>query len=129
METIVRRNTKQKELIKNLFIDNFSHPTREEIYLNAKTINNKISRSTVYRLINELENEGLLTKIVLNNNEVHYDPTLMRHDHFYCKCCHKIYDINSDIQIDKAINLSMGKVDNLSVVYYGTCCDCLKKDN
>ena len=61
------RNTQQKKLISELMQDNISHPTADDIYLRARTIDAHISRGTVYRNLNLLAAQGSIRRINLGN--------------------------------------------------------------
>ena len=57
------RNTVQRKIILDIMKDNFSHPTAEEIYETARSIDGHISRGTVYRNLGFLSDTGEILKI------------------------------------------------------------------
>jgi Fur family peroxide stress response transcriptional regulator len=72
---------------------NKSHPTADEIYEEARKADPHISRGTVYRNLNLLVENGLLLRIPVPGGADHFDSTLVRHYHFYCRKCNKVMDV------------------------------------
>ena len=93
-------NTKGKEAI-NSAIKAFSNGfTIKELkdYLDNK--NDKVGLTTVYRIIDKLENDGTLKKYYDENNIAHYKyvDDCNSENHFYLKCikCNKIVHVDCD---------------------------------
>lgn len=58
------------------------HPTVIELYRRASAIDEKISLSTVYRILRRFEKEGIIERIELRESRPRYEPaTDQHHDH------------------------------------------------
>ena len=118
------RRTKQREVILDILKESRNHPSAEEIYIKAKMFMPKISLSTIYRALKSLVNEGKIIEIKLQGeNYSRYDYPLKEHQHFYCKKCKKIFDI--DISLDVNFEF-LHKVEEFRALFIGICQDCLK---
>jgi len=100
-----------------------NHPSVELIYENVKKQIPNISLGTVYRNLKQLEENNLIKKITIENN-YHFDKTIDKHFHFYCKECKSIYDVQIDIDVCKIPH----KVDTYSVELIGICQKCEGKE-
>ena len=88
--------SKQRESIINVLKSNFEHPTAYRVYELVKQVEPTISKSTVYRNLEQLVEVGLVKKISTGDNFEHYDIERNDgHSHLVCKCCGEIFDINS----------------------------------
>lgn len=88
------RNTKQRQLILGLMEENYSHPTADEIYDRAREQEPRISRGTVYRNLNVLNESGEIRKLHMPSGPDHFDCRVDNHYHFLCRSCHKVVDVN-----------------------------------
>lgn len=123
------RNTQQKKLISELMQDNISHPTADDIYLRARTIDAHISRGTVYRNLNLLAAQGSIRRINTVCGPDHYDCRTDSHYHFVCDDCGKMYDI--PVSYDDALDVSAEKMANAGfkvnghrLIFTGECPEC-----
>lgn len=58
---------------------------------------NYVSRTTVYRTLNEFVDAGLLRRFELNGRSVYeHDYGYPEHDHFYCVKCHELTEFQSE---------------------------------
>ena len=118
------RKTKQREVILDILKESRNHPTAEEIYVKARMFMPKISLSTIYRTLKNLVDEGRILEIKLQGeNCSRYDYPLKEHQHFYCRKCKRIFDI--DISLDGNFELPH-KVEEFRALFIGVCNDCLK---
>ncbi len=95
--------SRQRESIVNILKFNYEHPTAYRIYELVKEVEPSISKSTVYRNLEQLVEAGLVRKISTGGDFEHYD--IERHDghsHVICKCCGNIFDI--DLNMDSIVN-------------------------
>lgn len=123
------RNSNQRKIIVEIMKDNYTHPTADEIYEQARAIDNHISRGTVYRNLGLLAEAGEILKISVPNGSDHYDSSLHNHYHFCCKSCGKMYDIPGDIKIEtKKVSDAMARdgfcVSAHNLIFTGLCPDC-----
>ena len=125
------RNTKQRDLVAKLMQNNFSHPTADEIYENARLENPHISRGTVYRNLNFLAESGAIQKIVVPNGADHFDSTLETHYHFACNVCGKMFDVprNVTLEIHNAVEEMQKQgfsIEGHNLIFTGICPECRK---
>ena len=126
------RNTNQRKIILDIMKDNYTHPTADEIYEKARSVDAHISRGTVYRNLGVLTAAGEIQKISVPNGSDHYDCSLHEHYHFCCSICGKMFDIPDTVKIEtKIISDTMSKdgftVNAHNLIFTGLCPDCNKQ--
>lgn len=120
------RNTKQKDLILKIINNSCTHPNANEIYEKARLEINHISLGTVYRILNNLVENGKIRIIQSIDNIHRYDNINWQHDHFICIKCKEVEDIAKTSQ--KKINvINNNKVLDCDITYKGICLKCQKK--
>ena len=85
----MKNYSKQREEIIEVIKKLYNHPTAEEIYFLTKQKDPAVSRSTVYRNLNGLVQERMVTQIAVSNGPDRYDYIHNRekHGHAICKKC------------------------------------------
>ena len=131
-EKLLVRNTAQRNLVLKLMENNFSHPTADEVYENARKIDPHISRGTVYRNLNLLAEAGLIAKVMVPSGADHFDSTLSLHYHFQCDKCDKLYDLPAGCcpKLDSVIRGMEDQgfsVESHNLTFNGICPECAKK--
>ncbi len=120
----MKRQTRHRQVIKDVLLKYRNHPTAEEIYIKAKLQIPNLNISTVYRNLRELVRSGEVVEIRLDHEKnARYDIVDDGHQHFYCKVCGKIYDI-MDVDISYSTE---HKVEDVKLVFYGTCKECSRR--
>lgn len=103
-----------------------THPTAEQIYMQMKMDNSKISYATVYNNLHTLAENGKIIRISEPGSPDRYDNT-SRHDHLICTVCGKISDIYSD-DLTSEIEKNLGqRIDSYDLRVRGVCPDCRNK--
>ncbi len=122
---MVERNTKQKQIILEFLSSTKMHPTALEVF-EAVSVDNQISRATVFRVLSQLTTKGIIKKISIANDDERYDYTVAEHYHFKCRKCGRVFDI--DIPYQKKLNKyrTQFKIEGHEIEFYGLCKDCLK---
>lgn len=124
--------SRQREIILQVIKNNRTHPTAEQIYNMVKEQDEKISRSTVYRNINILLNNGTIRKITISNKPDRYDFVEKLHYHVVCKECGNIYDFYykfNQIEIARKIKKEIGFITNVDdITITGICNKCQSKN-
>lgn len=130
--------TKQKEYILQFLKGNQDkHLTVEMILIYLKKNNTPVGKSTVYRFLDVLVNQGLVRKYIIEEGKsacyqyVEVDHGCREHFHLKCSDCGYLYHVECDqlSEIDGHIfEHHRFKVDNSKTVFYGVCEDCSKKD-
>lgn len=125
MET---RNTKQKEIILEIMKkeENQIHPTMPEIIALVTAKDKNIGTATIYRNVNKLVNEGVVTKLMTEEG-FRYDIKRNLHGHFVCTKCGKItdiYDENYQKMLNKIEREHNVKIENSNLLFEGICEEC-----
>jgi Fur family transcriptional regulator, ferric uptake regulator len=93
------RNTGQrKQLLEHVF-NRHEHFDADQLMeqLPTKGSTNYVSRSTVYRTLQEFVDAGLLNSFELAGRTVYeHDYGYPQHDHLYCTTCRKLIEFTSD---------------------------------
>jgi len=122
--------SRQRESIKQYLATTYDHPTADMVYLHVKEEFPNISLGTVYRNLNLLADMGEAIKIATPNGGDRFDGRTNPHNHFLCTKCGKIIDLDmediSHINETAAKNFG-GIIESHSIIFYGTCADCIEK--
>jgi Fur family ferric uptake transcriptional regulator len=132
MERSKSYNTKQKDVIINLIKSKKHSFTAKEIY---NDLNKEVGLTTIYRLIDSLVNDEILTKNINSNNEASYQilENCDKENHFYLKCdnCGDLIHIDCDYiePLKKHIfDEHNFKLNDKHIIINGTCDSCSKKE-
>ncbi len=125
--TVIRRNSKQKNIIIASVKKLGNHPTADEVFTEARKLLPGVSLSTVYRNLAILSENGELLSITNLSSETHYDHNTHRHFHVYCTECGKVGDIKISEKNMKALfpdQYNGFQISGFSVTFSGTCNNC-----
>ncbi len=121
-----RRNTIQKEIIKDAVIKMKSHVSADDVYEYINKEHPSIGKGTVYRNLNILSQEGEIRKVEVPDGPDCFDFTLK--NHYHCKCikCQRIFDVDmEEINLmDKIIDTHGFKFMSYDIFFKGICKDC-----
>jgi Fe2+ or Zn2+ uptake regulation protein len=70
-----------------------SHPSADQVWARVRARQPAISRATVYNTLNLLVDKGLLSRLVLAEGRVVFDPHVERHHHFIDEETGEIHDV------------------------------------
>ena len=126
----VQRNTKQRSLVLEVVREHRDHPTAEQIYHDVHERNAKVSRATVYRNLNLLDDNGEIQQVaapIANRFDLRCDP----HYHMMCVRCGSVVD--APLEYQKAYDELVAKISGFQVVshqtlFKGLCPNCQKED-
>jgi Fur family ferric uptake transcriptional regulator len=93
------RNTGQRKLLLEHVFNRHEHFDADQLMeqLPIKGETNYVSRSTVYRTLQEFVDAGLLNSFELGGRTVYeHDYGYPQHDHLYCTKCQKLIEFTSD---------------------------------
>ena len=90
--------SKQREVILATVRQNAVHPTADMVYSMVKQAHPNISLATIYRNLNLLAQNGLLTKIKVANGSDRFDGRIDEHYHMLCQKCGQVFD--ADVKLD-----------------------------
>ena len=106
-------------------LDDKGHASIEEIYETIKEMFPSISLATIYKNINSLKDEGIISEICLHQKpkyEIDKEP----HAHFVCKQCGHVEDVPFSEILDK--NIEQKYPNSQKELYiYGICDKCKEK--
>jgi methylated-DNA-[protein]-cysteine S-methyltransferase len=118
------RSTPQRHAILNAFeYDTGEHLSAEEIHSRASSSLTSLSRGTVYAALAELTEVGLLSAVGLPE-PVRYELNTARHDHFRCRLCQRLFDLDSDPR-SAGLGPPRSVVERVDVRSEGICADCV----
>ena len=91
-----RRNTIQKDLVRNAVYEMKKHVTANEVYEFIKESYPTIGKGTIYRNFDILVEEGALRKVEVSEGPNRFDFTLKNHYHVRCVKCGEVSDVDMD---------------------------------
>ena len=124
--------SRQREAIKDYLMHTDMHPTADTVYLSVKEEFPNISLGTVYRNLNLLSELGEAIKISTGIGGDRFDGQTRPHYHFCCTCCGSVLDLHMDeidIVNETARKAFDGIIEGHSTIFYGTCGNCISKNN
>ena len=125
----MKRQTKQRDIIKQT-IDDAGRPLApKEILELAGEQLATLSLATVYRAIRALLEDGYITEVHLPGENVRYERSDRgHHHHFQCSLCHRAFDLAHcpGDAIDKMAPPGF-VVEAHDITLYGACDECAKQ--
>jgi Fe2+ or Zn2+ uptake regulation protein len=123
MTAKIQRWTKQIEAIIDIVYNSNVHLTADEIYLEARKKMPNISLGTVYRNLNRLKAQGMISEVPKGSSN-----TFAKHPdtnaHFECMMCHRLYCIPFDMNLFELSRKSGFQVHRCSLNMSGVCKEC-----
>lgn len=122
--------SRQRESIKEYLNSSCEHPTADMVYMSVRQEFPNISLGTVYRNLNLLADLGEAIKITTPNGGDRFDGRTAPHYHFCCTKCGNVIDLDLKelTHVNEAANENFdGIIESHSMMFYGTCSDCIKK--
>ena len=109
-----------------------NHPTALEVYEQVRQQRPRIGLATVYRILHQLSEQGLIKELGQNAACNRYDGRTGRHDHAICTTCGTLLDIPMEISFSNEVlqtaALAAGiTLDEHEVRLYGQCVKCSKE--
>ena len=123
---VQRRNTRQRQLVLDAVRARNDHPTAEELFEDVRALDAKISRGTVYRNLNLLEEAGAIAT-VKTPGAVRFDWRCDGHAHALCRSCGAVVDVMLpyDEALDEAAAHETGfAITGHRLLFEGTCPAC-----
>ena len=121
------RMTRQREVVLDELSRTRAHPKADEIYQMVRKKLPHISFGTVYRNLRLLKELGLVRELSYGKNFSRYEAYYDNHQHFTCKSCGRVMDIDKPLNIPASnvrVDGSSLEVDEFRLEFYGTCDDC-----
>lgn len=119
------RFSKQRDLILNIVQNTRIHPTADYVYEKARNKLPNVSLGTIYRNLGQLVDNNQLKSINIDGT-IHYDAFLDDHQHFQCKTCNRVFDIeiNTKDFVSQMESNTNHIIDNCQIHLIGICKDC-----
>ncbi len=118
------RNTIQKQIIHRTLCEMGGHPTAAVVYARVRQEHPTISRSTVYRVLGRMAQDGKILRLELGGSDSRYDGRLEPHDHLYCRMCGAVEDIPPVDRPERPSEARGFLVEDCAVIYRGLCPAC-----
>lgn len=100
-----------------------THPSADHIYVALKDRVPTLSKTSVYNTLHLLVSEGLVQKLLIEEDTARYDAQIKQHTHFLCRTCRAVYDLTDDtFKTPRLINGFL--VENRQIYYEGLCPSC-----
>lgn len=121
------RNTIQKEQVYAAVRALANHPTADEVYEKVRSGFPTISRATVYRILNQMADNGVIGRIRVPDFANRYDHCVEPHYHAQCVKCGRVFDVRVCPNVE--IDYDMIKADELEIlghnlIFEAVCKDC-----
>lgn len=109
-----------------------AYASPEELWKKMKRKFGKVGLPTVYRILEELSEKGIVSKIIHPNRQLYYYycGNAGHHHHFICVSCRKVEDLNfcATKEIEKKVTRTLkGKVLSHILQINGLCGPCSRK--
>ena len=117
----------QKEIVSGTLKQMHNHPTADAVYETVHLTYPSISKATVYRILNQMAQDGTALRVSVPNAADRFDDTFAPHYHVRCTDCGRVEDLTiplysmPDIPRDKACGF---QVTGCSLLFEGLCPDC-----
>ena len=122
-----RRNTPQRRVILEELCQVVTHPTAAELFAMVRQRLPRISLGTVYRNLEVLHEDGLVSKLEMAGSETRYDGNLEPHLHIRCQECGKIKDVGERPAVAEDLykrDFAGFEVNGVLMEFFGVCPDC-----
>ncbi len=126
----MRRETRQREAILRVLINTKAHPTADWIYEEGRKEIPNISKGTVYRNLQVLQEDGAVTELNLNGTVSRFEAKQDSHYHFRCERCGRVFDLDEPVnnKLDERVAKRTGfTVSHHQLEFRGLCKDCQRK--
>ncbi|HEY7111744.1 MAG TPA: transcriptional repressor [Thermoanaerobaculia bacterium] len=121
-----RRVTRQRRLVLEIVAATDAHPTAEWVYERVRRRLPRISLGTVYRNLQLLVAEGKLRSWT-RGRTTRYDADLSAHDHFSCRECGLLLDIERPPRAfaeERRLKARGHEIEERVLEFVGICRDC-----
>ena len=122
-----KRITEPKRAVVRVLVDAEDHLTADEITRRAQLLRSDVSPSTVYRILEELEDLALVVHSHTGHAAAVYHLTGQSHGHVTCVICHVTFEVPSDAfnRLANELMATLGfELDRHHVALTGICAAC-----
>lgn len=123
-----QRNSRQRELVSDAVMAHQDHPSADQIYLEVRAEEPRISRGTVYRNLNLLAENGEVQHVKMPGVD-RFDWRVEPHYHLLCTGCGALIDVSLPYraELDQAMARETGyRISGHRMTFEGLCPDCAR---
>lgn len=124
------KNTPQRRLIVETFLETTEHVTTEGLYALVRAIDPKVGQATVYRTLRLLCEAGIARELHFGDGMASYEPAEGdHHDHLICTSCGKNLEVLDETIEELQVKLAAEHGFTLTshrMYLYGICSECSK---
>jgi len=124
-----QRSTRQRQLVLDAVRSRCDHPTADEIYIDVRASDSRISRGTVYRNLALLSDAGEILHVKVPGAD-RYDLRRGPHYHLLCTSCGAVSDLPMpyDPELDEQVSRATGcAISRHRTIFEGICPSCAEK--
>lgn len=130
MEDLLNANARA---VLGVLRESTKHPTAQEVYEEVRLMRPRIGLATVYRILRQLTEQGVIKVWGYGSESARYDARTFRHDHACCTECGALLDVPMDVEmsraaLEKAARATGIEIGSHEVRIYGRCQDCQAKE-
>ena len=102
------------------------HPTADEVVRHLRHSGASVARASVFNVLDDFASTGIVTVASAGPGAARYEIADGHHDHFVCRICGAIQDVpRTTAAASLTSTTDAGRVEDIHVVYRGTCASCL----
>ena len=118
--------THQRVAIYHMLATTDSHPSPDEVYARILEDLPTISLGTVYKVLDQFQQNGFVRRVSTEKQVARYDANLTPHHHLNCSLCGRIQDITEPLKLSGLTDVIHAdfQVSHYDVIFYGVCTDC-----
>ena len=121
-----RKITPQRRAVFGALFGDKEHPTADTIHRRVCETMPSVSLRTVYQVLNDLVEMDEVHAVVIDDGPVRFDPNSSPHQHFVCRVCGAIADVQaSGVSALAGGDASGYEVEATEVVFRGRCPECI----
>ena len=119
------RSTPQRYAVMALLMEQAGHPTAAEIFAAVNRFDPRSSRATIYNILRDLVQAGLLREVAMEGRAARFEAKGMRHHHFLCDRCGNVEDMDwYDVPRPAAASLGKRVLRECELIFRGLCTTC-----
>jgi Fur family ferric uptake transcriptional regulator len=111
---VIRRASRQRDLILAVVRSTMDHPTAEWVFEQTRRRLPRISLGTVYRNLRRLAEEGLIREVHTGGLSARFDGNTGRHYHIRCLGCGRVNDL--PLSVDTRLEEQAGRAVNYTIL-------------
>ena len=102
------------------------HLSIDDLFIQIKRQFASISLATLYKNINAMLDNGLVSEIKIPNQKPKYEISKHTHAHLLCESCGELKDIDIDLNalISTTEDQSSYKINDMNLIFSGLCSKC-----